>query len=258
VTFENVADNLRESFRVVAAGRGGGEVRELPGVSIAAAGVTFQMFNAAFLSAPVVTEAELERRILLSSSHFHVRGLEWACWVCEDWIDSRTRRKSREIFERQGLRHSVDLPGMVAERIAPPVKPLPGLTVRRVGDAATRDAFCTIGSVCFHVPMAWFREVFDDHTVWDRFAAYVGYRDEDPVSTAAIVMGGGAIGVYNVATMPDRQRRGYGEAVMRHALAQARREHGVERSILQSTPAGLRLYERMGYRRITRVSVYAS
>ena len=258
MTFENVADNLRESFRVVAAGRGRGEVRELPGVSIAAAGVTFQMFNAAFLSAPVATEAELQQRILLSMSHFNVRGLEWAYWVCEDWIDSRTRRKSRQIFERQGLRHSVDLPGMVAERIAPPVKPLPALEIRRVGDTATREAFCTIGSVCFHVPIAWFREVFDNRAVWEAFAAYVGYRNEDPVSTAAIVMGGGAIGVYNLATMPDRQRHGYGEAVMRHALAQAQKEHGIERSILQSTPAGYRLYERMGYRTVTRVSVYAS
>jgi ribosomal protein S18 acetylase RimI-like enzyme len=258
VTFENVADNLRESFRVVAAGRVRGEVRELPGVSIAAAGVTFQMFNAAFLSAPVLTEAELQQRILLSMSHFNVRGLEWAYWVCEDWLDARARRKSRQIFERQGLRHSVDLPGMVAEHIAPPVKPLPQLQVRRVGDTATREAFCSIGSVCFHVPIAWFREVFDNRTVWSRFAAYVGYRNEDPVSTAAIVFGGGAIGVYNVATMPDRQRRGYGEAVMRHALAEAQKEFGMERSILQSTPAGYRLYERMGYRTITRVSVYAS
>jgi ribosomal protein S18 acetylase RimI-like enzyme len=258
VTFQNVADNLRESFRVVAAGRGRGEVRELPGVSIAAAGVTFQMFNAAFLSDPVLTESELQQRILLSMSHFNVRGLEWAFWACEDWMDTRTRRKSRQIFERQGLRHSVDLPGMVAERIAPPVKPLPTLKVRRVNDTATREAFCAIGSVCFHVPITWFREVFDNRMVWDRFAAYVGYRNEDPVSTAAIVMGGGAIGVYNVATMPDQQRRGYGETVMRYALAEAQREHGMERSILQSTPAGYRLYQRMGYRQITRVSVFAS
>ena len=82
MTFETVADNLRESFRVVAAGRAAGEIRELPGVSIAAAGVTFQMFNAAFLSAPVVSEAELEHRILLSASHFQVSGLEWAYWLC--------------------------------------------------------------------------------------------------------------------------------------------------------------------------------
>jgi ribosomal protein S18 acetylase RimI-like enzyme len=258
VTFENVADNLRESFRVVAAGRSAGEIRELPGVSIAAAGVTFQMFNAAFLSAPVATEAELDRRILLSASHFNVRGLEWAYWVCEDWIESRTRRKSRQMFERQGLRHAVDLPGMVADGIAPPARPLPALTIRRVGDAATRADFCAIGSICFHVPINWFREVFDNHVVWNRFAAYVGYRDEAPVSTAAIVLGGGVIGVYNVATMPDQQRRGYGEAVMRHAVCQAQKEHGIEHSTLQSTPAGLHLYQRMGYRTITRVSVYAS
>ena len=258
MTFENVADNLRESFRVVAANRGRGEVRELPGVSIASAGVTFQMFNAAFLSGPVASESELQQRILLAMSHFNVRGLEWAYWLCEDWLDARARHKSRQILERLGLRHSVDLPGMVAEHIVPPVKPLPALTVRRVGDTATREAFCAIGSVCFHVPIPWFREVFDNRAVWERFAGYVGYREEEPVSTAAIVIGGGAIGVYNVATMPDRQRRGYGEAVMRHALAEAQREHGLERSILQSTPAGYRLYQRMGYRTVTRVSVYAS
>jgi ribosomal protein S18 acetylase RimI-like enzyme len=258
VTFENVADNLRESFRVVASNRGRGEVRELPGVSIASAGVTFQMFNAAFLSGPVATEAELQQRILLAMSHFNVRGLEWAYWVCEDWLDARARRRSRQILEKQGLRHSVDLPGMVAERIAPPVKPLPALTVRRVADTATREAFCAIGSLCFHVPIPWFREVFDNQPVWEKFAGYVGYWEEDPVSTAAVVIGGGAIGVYNVATMPDRQRCGYGEAVMRHALAEAQKEHGLERSILQSTPAGYRLYQRMGYRAVTRVSVYAS
>jgi ribosomal protein S18 acetylase RimI-like enzyme len=258
VTFETVADNLRQSFRVVAAGRSAGEIRELPGVSIAAAGVTFQMFNAAFLSAPVLTESELEQRIYLSASHFQVRGMEWAYWVCDDWLEGRTRRKSRQMFERQGLRHAVELPGMVAERIAPPVKPLPRLTVRRVGDAATRADFCAIGSVCFHVPINWFREVFDNNAVFSTFAAYVGYWDQAPVSTTAIVMGGGAVGVYNVATLPEHQRRGYGEAVMRYAVAEAQREHGIERTILQSTPAGLRLYERMGYRTITRVSVYAS
>lgn len=258
MTFETVADNLRESFRVVAAGREAGEIRELPGVSIAAAGVTFQMFNAAFLSAPVASEAELEQRILLCASHFQVRGLEWAYWLCEDWVESRARRKSRQMFERHGLRHTVNLPGMVADRLAPPVKPLPALMVRRVADAATRGAFCHIGSTCFHVPINWFREVFDNSVVWDRFAAYVAYRDEAPVSTAAIVMGGGAVGVYNVATLPDQQRRGYGEAVMRYAVAEAQKEHGVEQTILQSTPAGLHLYQRMGYRTITRVSVYAS
>jgi ribosomal protein S18 acetylase RimI-like enzyme len=61
-----------------------------------------------------------------------------------------------------------------------------------------------------------------------------------------------------VATLPESQRLGYGEAVMRYAIEHARREHGIERSILQSTPAGFRLYERMGYRTVTKVAVYAA
>ena len=258
MTFENVADNLRESFRVIAVSRRPGEVRELRGVSIASSGVAFQMFNAAFLSAPVATEAELTQRITLANVHFNARGLEWSYWVCEDWLEAKARRRSRQIFEKQGLRHSVDLPGMVAEHVHPPVKLLPRLEIRRVGDAETREAFCAIGSVCFHVPISWFSEVFESNSVWEAFAGYVGYVDGEAVSTAAVVLGGGVLGVYNVATVPGHQRHGYGEALMRHALAEARRRHGVARTVLQSTPAGLRMYERMGFRTVTSVAVYSS
>jgi ribosomal protein S18 acetylase RimI-like enzyme len=94
--------------------------------------------------------------------------------------------------------------------------------------------------------------------VWRDFASYVGYHKGEPVSTAATVIGAGAIGVYNVGTLPGYQRRGFGEAIMRHALEEARREHGISRTILQSSPQGLRLYQRMGYRTVTKVAVYSS
>jgi ribosomal protein S18 acetylase RimI-like enzyme len=258
VDYPSIAGNLRESFRVIAASRAAGELRELHGVSIASAGSTFQMFNAAFLSEPVDDSADLAQRILLPKLHFNARGLEWAYWVSEDLMSAAARRRSRQLFERHGLRHSVDLPGMVADRIEPPVRPLPEIEVRRVREGPTRDAFCCIGSLCFHVPLSWFCEVFDSSSVWDGFAGYVGYVDGEPVSTTAVVMGGGVIGVYNVATIPTQQRRGFGEAVMRHAVAEARREHGGSQVILQSTPAGYRLYERMGFREVTRVAVYST
>jgi ribosomal protein S18 acetylase RimI-like enzyme len=216
------------------------------------------MFNAAFLSTPVFSEAELAQRIAIPSVHFNARGLDWAYWVCEDWLEPRARRRSRDVFSRAGLRHSTDLPGMVADTLSPPVKPLPAIEACRVENETTINAFCAIGSTCFHVPLAWFREVFDSPSVWARFASYVAYVNGEPVATAAVVAGGGAAGVYNVATMPGHQRRGYGEAVMRYALEDSRREHGLERSVLQSTPAGYRLYERMGYRTVTNVSVYSA
>jgi hypothetical protein len=88
-------DNLRESFRVIAASRIGGELNELHGVSIASSGVTCQMFNGAFLSGPVASETELKQLIRLPVAHFDERGQEWAYWACEEWIQPPARKRSR-------------------------------------------------------------------------------------------------------------------------------------------------------------------
>lgn len=257
--FQTVEENLRQSFRVLASSRGPGEVREAAGVTIASAGVTFQMFNAAFLSSPVVGERDLDRRIATAKVHFTARGLSWSYWVCEDWLDKAARRRAGETFRKRGLYLATELPGMLAERLKSPLRELPRLEVRPVGDNATWRAFCEIGALCFNVPLAWFQEVFEDSRVWKNgFTGYVGYADGEPVSTAATVIAGGAVGVYNVATVPGHQRRGFGEAIMRQALDLARERHGIERTILQSTAQGLRLYQRMGYATVTNVSVYTS
>ncbi|HVN07178.1 MAG TPA: GNAT family N-acetyltransferase [Bryobacteraceae bacterium] len=256
--FQCVETNLRESFRVVAAHRAAGELREMEGVSIASAGVTFQMFNTAFLSAPVASDAQMERRIAQAAVHFAARRQRWAYWICHGWLEGPTRKRLAQILRKQGLYHAVDLPGMFAESIEPPTRELPRMQMRRVCEGPVKDAFCAIGSVCFNVPLAWFCEVFDSDTIWGDFAAYVGYADGEPVSTAATVIGGGVVGVYNVATMPAYRHAGYGEAVMRHALEQARLEYGLWPTILQSTPQGFGLYERMGYRTVTSVAVFCS
>jgi ribosomal protein S18 acetylase RimI-like enzyme len=256
--FESVAANLRESFRVVAAHRSAGELQEMEGVSIASAGVTFQMFNAAFLSAPVVSETQMDLRVAQAAVYFAARGERWAYWICQGWLDVRTQRRLQKVLRKRNLYQAVELPGMLAEDVLPPVRPLPEMEMRRVCEGPVKDAFCAIGSTCFNVPLAWFSEVFDSPGVWNDFAAYVGYVNGEAVSTAATVIGGGVAGVYNVATMPDRRRGGYGEAVMRHALEQARREHGLSRTILQSTPQGFELYQRMGYRTVTTVAVFCS
>jgi ribosomal protein S18 acetylase RimI-like enzyme len=256
--FESVAANLRESFRVVAAHRVEGELKEMEGVSIASAGVTFQMFNAAFLSAPVVSEGQMDLRVAQAAVYFAARGQRWAYWICNGWLDGRTRRRLQSVLRKRNLYPAVELPGMLAEEVSPPVRELPRMEMRRVSEGPVKDAFCAIGSTCFNVPLIWFCEVFESPSVWKDFAAYVGYVDGEPVSTAATVIGGGAVGVYNVATMPGRRCGGYGETVMRHALAQARLEHGLSRTILQSTPQGFELYQRMGYRTVTSVAVFCS
>ena len=257
--FHTIEENMRQAFRVLASSRSAGEIREMPGVTIASAGVTFSMFNSAFLSAPVASEVELDRRIATASVHFSARAVNWSYWVCEGWLAASLRRRAEDLFARHRLYLAARMPGMAAEQICPPSRMLPALDVRRVEDERTWNAFCDIGSACFHVPLSWFREVFEEHGLWrDGYAGYVGYRDGEPVSTTATVIAADAVGVYNVATVPGEQGRGYGEALMRYALDRAREEHGIERTILQSTREGLRLYRSMGYQEVTQVAVYTT
>jgi ribosomal protein S18 acetylase RimI-like enzyme len=127
----------------------------------------------------------------------------------------------------------------------------------------TLDDFRALGSTCFHVPIAWFSEVFDPGIGGqDTFVCWVGYRDGLPVATAATVSGNGVIGLYNVATAPEHRQRGYGEAITRHAIDAALRETGsredATRFVLQSTLDGLGLYQRLGFQPVTRVLVYSS
>src|SRR5438270_10339923 len=146
MSFRSVEDNLRQSFRILAADRPGGDVIELPGVSIASLGVTFQMFNSAFLSAPVETQSQLEDRIETASHHFEQRGLHWAFWICEDWLAAGIRRNLSRTCAAFSLRLSSELPGMATDRIVPPARKLPQIDILRVESSQALDDFRAIGS----------------------------------------------------------------------------------------------------------------
>jgi len=261
--FRYVADNLRQSFRVLADGRPRGEVLELPGVSVASLGAAFQMFNAAFLSERVETQTALEERLRAAKDHFDSRGLQWALWICQDWLAPGIRRRLTRTCEEFGLRFSSEMPGMAADRIQAPPRAMPELEIRRMETRQSLDDFRAIGSTCFHVPIAWFSEVFDERVIERRmFVCWVGYCDGMPVATAASVVSNKGseltTGIYNVATAPEYRKRGYGEAITRHAIHAALREGDARRVVLQSTSQGHSLYTRMGFEPVVRVLVYNS
>src|ERR1019366_2157974 len=262
--FRAVEENLRQSFRVLAAGRPATDVTELPGVTIASLGAQFQMFNAAFLSAPADTVEELDDRLETARAHFAARDTAWSFWICEGWLAGTARRKLSRSCQYAGLRLSSEMPGMVANRICPPARRLPRLEIRRVTSGQGMEDFRAIGATCFHVPLVWFAEVFD-HEMAERvdFVCQTGYVDGEPVATAATVMTpDGTIGVYNVATSPAHRRHGYAEAVTRYSIDAARdaarNGNGSERVILQATMQGYELYRRLGFSEVTRILVYNS
>jgi hypothetical protein len=257
--FRAVEANLRESFRVLALGRAKADVLELPGVSIASLGVTFQMFNAAFLNGPVSGQKEMDARLDLARAHFRGRQLPWAMWVCEDWLDWGARRALVRCCERHGLRLSAELPGMVAPALTAPRRELPQLEFRQVDCERVLNDFRGIGSVCFHVPSAWFSEVFDSsvESTKSAFRCWVAYQNEKPVATAASLAFCGVLGLYNIATAPEFRGRGFAETLTRHTVDAAVQGMSMP-LVLQSTSHGFRLYERMGFRSVTRILVFNS
>src|SRR5262249_54348071 len=99
--------------------------------------------------------------------------------------------------------------------------------------------------------------VYGRPALWDGpFTGWVGYSAGEPVTTACTVVGGGAIGIYAVGTLPGQQRKGYGEAIVRHAIYSVQAAGKISRLVLQSSGAGHALYARMGFRDATRFSAY--
>lgn len=238
----------------------GGEVREMPGVTLVSSGVDYSVFNSAMLSSPCPgPEGDLDRRAAAAAVHFTMRRLGWSFWLCEEMLEPAARRRAEGVLARHGLRRMAEAPGMLAESLAPPARPLPALDCLRVGNERTRLDFCHVISIGFHLPYAVAWSIYGGARIWESgYQGWVGYRDGQPVSTAATLATAGVIGLYSVATLPEHRRRGYGEAVARHALAAGRPDGGADRFVLQSTPAGHALYERMGYRRLANFVIYIS
>jgi ribosomal protein S18 acetylase RimI-like enzyme len=255
-----VDENLRRAMRFFGQAGEGGLLREAPGVSLIFSGIDYSVFNSALLSTPVAADAcDLQDRIAAAAAHFRPRGMRWSFWLCEDMLDRSIRRQARRAFTAGKLAPFTDPPGMLAHALTQPNRPLPEIECRRVTDAATRLAFAHITCIGFEIPYAIAKQVYEPARAWDGdYVGWLAYANGVPVATAATVVSGGAVGVYSVATLPAWRHRGYAEALLRRVLGDIRARTGIERTVLQSSKTGLPLYQKMGYRTVTRFVVYLS
>jgi ribosomal protein S18 acetylase RimI-like enzyme len=85
---------------------------------------------------------------------------------------------------------------------------------------------------------------------------FVARLDGRPVAAAISVLDDDAVGIYNVATVPEARGRGIGGAITLAALLDGRRR-GATLGVLEASPMGRPVYERLGFRDVgdTRVLV---
>lgn len=254
-----VEGNLRAAMRCYARVNPRGEARDYPGLAVASCGLNCAVFNSAMLS-HCAHNQKFGAVLALAQTHFRQRGLGWTFWLCEDLVTPEIHTHAYKLFRELQMEPIAQPPGMYAEVLHAPQRRAPELQIRRVSDVQTRTEFAQLSSLIFSLPLLTATEIYGSGALWagGAMTGWIGYSERQPVSIVSVVIGAGAAGVYSVGTLPMYQGRGYAEALMRHALAQAREATGIQISVLQSTEQGLHLYTRMGYQPVTRFSVYMS
>ena len=81
---------------------------------------------------------------------------------------------------------------------------------------------------------------------------YLGYLNGEPVSTSCVFFGGGAAGIYNVATLPEARGKGLGAAITLQPLLDAR-QAGYRVGTLQSSDMGFNVYKKLGFRHLCQI-----
>ncbi|MGH9612167.1 MAG: GNAT family N-acetyltransferase [Bryobacteraceae bacterium] len=251
-----VAANLVDALRGFGEAREDGQIQDSLGLRIISSGIAYAVFNSAVITSEVDDPKELEDRIALAASFFRVLHHPWTLWFCNDHIGKKARRGFSGLTSRYRLEPLIETPGMFAERLTPPERILPQLDIKPVGDEPTRLAFARLIGISFDTPFEVCQAIYDRERAWrGNYRAWLGYLGSEAVTTAAIVNAADVTGIYSVATLPEFRQRGYGETVMRYALAEAARD-GEAPLVLQSSRAGFALYRRMGFKKVTGFEVY--
>ena len=245
--YELVERNLRHSLSFYARAQAG-DIHESPGVLTISCGRDYPLFNSALLTTPVPGPGgDLGLRITVAQDYFRHLRHGWSYWICENMLDKDSRRVLHQVFQARRMRKVVDSPGMTLRGVAPERRLLPKLDIRPISDAPTRLSFCHITAAVFDVPFVVGKEVYDSDRAWDNsFFGFIGYHEGRAICSATVALRDGVAGLYSVATMPEIQRRGYGQAIVRHAIA-AGRAAGANVTILQATRSGLPLYRSLGF-----------
>ena len=254
-----VEENLRTAMSCFAASKPEGEAIDVPGLRLVFTGVPYAVFNAVMLTDAVVTLTDLRRRLDRAQAYFARRSFPWSLWLCEDMLDPHVRSLAPALMAEYALEFSAHPPGMLADALRAPVRRMPALDYRTIEGSAARVDFCHVMAMAFEGPFASLMDAYNSDRFWQAgFRGVIGFHQGRAVTTACTVTSERAIGLYAVATLPAEQRKGYGEAIMREAVARAQAATGLERIVLQSTPAGRSIYHQMGFAEVADFTIYVS
>lgn len=243
-----------EAWRVMSRDASEGRVSSADGVDYIFSGLPVAFFNVAILTQPSISAA-----VLRSLGH---AAREWAAQTPVPWFFVVTHDRlepgvdATAILGECGLGAALPLTGMLATSVPPVTSRPSGLQVKVTDEDAECATLVDLNSAAYEMDLGAAKVLLGRQTFWNDHVAVVGSIDGEPASGAAVMLVDGYRYVALVATAPAHRRRGYAEAVMRHALETAASTFGERPTVLHATDAGRPIYARMGYTPISTHTLY--
>jgi predicted acetyltransferase len=75
---------------------------------------------------------------------------------------------------------------------------------------------------------------------------YVGYVDEQPVTSASLLCAGGIPGLYNISTPLEYRGRGYGTTIT-HLCLKVAQDRGYQYACVMPSSMGRKIYRKLGF-----------
>ena len=238
-------ENLIETFTSGIGNAPGHLVRRRYGVALLASGLPVRFFN----QVEIENESATDDAVAAAVAAMRRRAMPFVVFLRRGTDD-----RFRPLLEQLGLVLPADhepLPGMALHSIPAATSPVPaGHEIRRATDDAGVEDHLRTAALGFGMPEDMLRAIVPPDT-WRRpgTSVYVGYTDGQPVTTGYGRRTGRTIGVYNIATIESARRQGLGAAMTERVAADGAAD-GCDVAVLQASPMGLPIYERLGYRTV--------
>jgi|ERR1700722_6187705 GNAT superfamily N-acetyltransferase len=248
---------LADTWRTFVLDRGTGDVADPPGMAIRWAESKFPFWNCITFTDQGGGSRLLDERFADASAYMRRKSRPGLIWLFDELLDADAQAGLPAAAERAGL--CLMFPGFgMAGDILPIAEPHhPKLDLVRVTTEDQLMAFADLNSRAYAMPLEYGRDGLANSMLWKSgMFSYLGLEDGVPVSAAATVATGNCLFLALVATAPEAQRKGYGEATVRKALFEGGRATGLTRTVLHATQAGAPVYERIGYRKVASIGFY--
>jgi len=188
--------------------------------------------------------------LLLGATLAEFADQSWSFWATDEadpsgWLT---------LIEGSGLVRDASIPqcGMATAELRSE-DPLPSdFAIVKVETRITMAEWAKTFCEGFEIPMRFLprlESLFVEMGTAAPFAHWMGLKGGAPVATASTLVSDGVVGIYNVSTKPNFRGNGYATAMTRAAIRVVAAQ-GCAAAVLQSTPNGLGLYRRLGFREL--------